>query len=124
MDSYSPQFYFISKFTRIVPPKTNDPQYSEVAKRSVIAVFNSMQVQEGKETVGDSTTRGWLHQYRPKVAIYPQYTDYCDKCKHIKEELSRNEAIKKRLVQSGNATEAEKCGSDRRAQGEKTTAFN
>ena len=37
-DSYSPQFYFISKFTRIVTPKKNDPHYSEVAKRSVIAV--------------------------------------------------------------------------------------
>ena len=84
-----------------------DPQYSEVAERSVIAVFNTMQAQKGKETVGDSTARGWLKQYRPKVAIHPHYSDYCDKCKHISEEISRNEAIKKRLAQLGNATVAE-----------------
>ena len=60
-----------------------------------------------EETVGDSTARGWLKEYRPKVAIHPHYSDYCDKCKHINEEISRNEAIKKRLAQSGNATEAE-----------------
>ena len=62
---------------------------------------------EGKDTVGDSTARGWLEQYRPKVAIHPQYTDYCDTCKRLKEDISRKEAIKKRLAQSGNATEEE-----------------
>ena len=104
IDSYSTQFYFISKFTRIVPPKKNDPNYSDVAKRSVISVFNAIQ---GKDTVGDSTARGWLQTYRPKVAVHPQYTDYCDKCKQMKEDLARNKAIKKRLIQSGNSTEAE-----------------
>ena len=107
MDSYSPQFYFISKFTRIVPPKKDDPQYSDVAKRSVISVFNATQQCDGKPTVGDSTARGWLQKHRPKVAIHPHYTDYCDKCKQMQEDLSRNDAIKKRLVQSGNASEDE-----------------
>ena len=112
VDSYSPQFYFISKFTRIVPPKNNDPHYHEVAKRSVVAVFNETQVQEGRETVGDSTARGWLQKYRPKVAVHPHYTDYCDKCKIFKEELSRNEAVRKRLTQSGSATEADILASE------------
>lgn len=106
-DSYSPQFYFLSKFTRIVPPKKNDAQYDDVAKRSVISEFNNAQQLEGKDTVGDSTARGWLQQYRPKVAIHPQYTDYCDTCKRLKENISRKEAIVKRLTQSGNATEEE-----------------
>ena len=106
-DSYSPQFYFLSKFTRIVPPKKNDAHYDEVAKRSVISVFNDAQQQEGLETVGDSTARGWLQQYRLKVAVHPQYTDYCDTCKRLKEDISRKEAIVKRLTQSGNATEEE-----------------
>ena len=57
-DSYGPQFYFISKFTRIVPPKKNDEHYNDVAKRSVISVFNTMQQHDGKDTVGDSTARG------------------------------------------------------------------
>ena len=106
-DSYSPQFYFLSKFTRIVPPKKNDPKYDDVAKRSVISVFNNTQQLEGKDMVGDSTARGWLQQYRPKVAVHPQYTDYCDKCKRIQEDISRKQAIRKRLHQSGNATEEE-----------------
>ena len=65
-DSYSAQFYF----TRIVPPKKKDPHYDDVAKKSVISVFNNAQQLEGKDTVGDSTARGWLQQYRPKVTIH------------------------------------------------------
>jgi len=34
-------------------------------------------------------------------------TDYCDSCKHFKEQLSRNQAIMNRYQQSGNATESE-----------------
>ena len=72
----------------------------------MISVFNNAQQLEGKDMVGDSTARGWLEQYRPKVAIHPQYTNYCDTCK-FKEDISRKEAIRKQLTQSGNATEEE-----------------
>ena len=34
-------------------------------------------------------------------------TDYCDTCKHLKEEVSRVQAIMNRLKQSGNANESE-----------------
>ena len=70
-------------------------------------MFNAAQQLEGKDTVGDSTARGWLQQYRPKVAIHPHYTDYCDTCKRLNEDIRRKEAIGKRLTQSGNATEEE-----------------
>ena len=97
-DSYSPQFYFLSKFTRIVPLKKNDTNYDDVARRSVISVFNNAQQLKGKDTVRDSTARGWLEQYRPKFAIHPQYTDYCDTCKCLKEDISRKEAIRNNLL--------------------------
>ena len=58
--------------------------------------------------VGGSTAGGWRQRYRPKVAVHStQYTDYCDKCKRIQEDISRKQAIRKRLHQSGNATEEE-----------------
>ena len=58
--------------------------------------------------VGGSTAGGWRQRYRPKVAVHStQYTDYCDKCKLIQEDISRKQAIRKRLYSSGNATEEE-----------------
>ena len=65
-------------------------------------MFNKAQHQKGLDTVGDLTA-----QYRPKVAIHPQYTDYCDTCQRLKEDISRKEAIMKQLIQSGNSTEEE-----------------
>ena len=37
-------------------------------------------------------------------------TDYCDTCKNLKEELSRNQAMKNHLQQSGNASECDLRG--------------
>jgi len=34
-------------------------------------------------------------------------TDYCDSCKHFKEQLSRNQAIMNCYEQSGKVTESE-----------------
>ena len=44
---------------------------------------------------------------RPKVSIHPHKCDYCDTCKYHKEKISRQQAILKRLSQSGLASEQE-----------------
>ena len=44
-----------------------------------------------------------MKEYRPKVAIHPHKSDYCDTCKYHKEEISRQQAVFKRLTQSGSA---------------------
>ena len=49
--------------------------------------------------------RKWLKTFRPKIALHPHKSDYCDTCKLIKEEKSRQAAILKRLMQAGSAEE-------------------
>lgn len=61
----------------------------------------------GRGICGPTAATDWLKQHRPKVALHPSMTDYCDTCKHHKEELSRVQAIMNRLQQSGNASEDE-----------------
>ncbi len=51
------------------------------------------------------TVQNWLKIHRPKVAIHPHRSDYCDKCKRLEMEISRAQKIMKRLRQSGSATQ-------------------
>ena len=70
--------------------------------------MNSTEDRErGRSTCGATAASDWLEKHRPKVALHPSMTDYCDSCKHFKEQLSRNQAIMNRYQQSGNATESE-----------------
>ena len=66
-----------------------------------------MQREKGRQTCGSTAAREWLHQHRPKTALHPSMTDYCDTCKYLKEQLSRQQAILNRLQQSGSALETE-----------------
>ena len=66
-----------------------------------------MQAERGKPTCGNTAATDWLQKHRPKVALHPSMTDYCDTCKHLKEELSRNQAVLNRLQQSGSAPAGE-----------------
>lgn len=68
-----------------------------------------MQIEQGKSTCGPTAAAEWLDKHRPKTALHPSMTDYCDTCKTL-EELSRNQAVKNRLQQSGNASEADLKG--------------
>jgi hypothetical protein len=105
--SYSPQFFFIPKFTRIDPPKLGEKDYDTKANASVVWVFNHIQEETGKDTCSAFAARDWLKKYCPKVALHPHKSDYCDTSKFCKEEVSRQQAILKRLLQSGSAQEQE-----------------
>ena len=105
--SYSPQFFFIPKFTRIDPPKPGEKDFDVKAKSSVVWTFNHTQEETGGGTCSAFAARDWLKNDRPKVALHPHKSDYCDTCKYLKEELSRQQAILKRLSQSGSAKEEE-----------------
>ena len=105
--SYSAQYFFVPKFTRIAPPTQGENNYNEKAQSSVVSQFNKAQTERGKPTCGKTAAAEWLEKYRPKVALHPSMTDYCDTCKHLKEELSRNQAVLNRLHQSGSASSGE-----------------
>ena len=103
--SYSPQFFFIPKFTIIDPPKLDERDFQVKAQASVVWVFNQTPEEAGKMTCSAFAVRKWLKTFRPKVALHPHESDNCDTCKLIKEETSRQAAILKRLMQVGSAEE-------------------
>ena len=105
--SHSAQFFLSPKFTRIDPPKANEKNSEQKSRSSLVAEFNRAQVELGRDTCGKTAGREWLKQHRPKHALHPSMTDYCDTCKIKKEELSRIQAVQNRLLQSGNASEGE-----------------
>ena len=69
-----------------------------------------------KGTCGPTAASEWLKKHRPKVALHPSMTDYCDTCKSQKEELSRVQAITNQLQQSGNASKSELRAQEERRQ--------
>lgn len=105
--SYSAQFFFLPKFTRVATPRAGEKNYEEKSKSSVVAEFNRVQREKEQQTCGSTAAVEWLKKHRPKVAFHPSMTDYCDTCKYLKEQLSRNQAILNRQQQSGSTSEAE-----------------
>ena len=85
--SYSAQFFFHPKFSRIVPPQQGEKNFDDKAHTSLVAEFNQVQRELGKGTCGLTAASEWLKKHRPKVALHPSMTDYCDTCKNLKEEL-------------------------------------
>ena len=59
--------------------------------------------QKGKHICLNTAASVWLQKNRPNVALHPSMTDYCDTCKHFKEQLARNQAVLNRLQQSDSA---------------------
>lgn len=105
--SYSAQFFFHPKFSRIAPPKEGEKNFEEKCHSSVVFEFNRAQREIGKGTCGPTAATEWLKKFRPKTALHSSMTDYCDTCKQLKEEISRVQAITNRLQQSGSASESE-----------------
>ena len=105
--SYSAQFFFNPKITRIAPPREGEKNYDEKARSSLVHEFNRVQREQGRGTCGPTAASEWLQQHRPKVALHPSMTDYCDSCKHLKEQLFRNQPVMNHSQQSGNATESD-----------------
>ena len=81
--------------------------YEHNCRSSVVAAFNRAQREKGRPTCSNTAARKWLHKHRPKVAIHPSMTDYCDTCQYLKEQLTRNQAIFNRMQQSGSASRVE-----------------
>lgn len=74
---------------------------------SLVAEFNRAQKELGKGTCGPTAAGEWLKMHRPKVALHPSMTDYCDTCKNLKEEISHQQTIIDRLQQSGCTSEGD-----------------
>ena len=86
---------------------TRRENFDQKAKASVVSEFNRAQVEQGRGTCGPTAAAEWLDKHRPKVVLHPSMTDYCDTCKSLKQELSRNQAVKNHLHQSDNASESD-----------------
>ena len=56
----------------------------------------------GRGACGPTAASKWIKKHRPKVALHPSMTDYCDTCKHLKQAF-RVQAIMNHLNQSGSA---------------------
>ena len=104
--SYSAHF-FLPQFTRIVGPAEREKNFEDKCKSSVVAQFNRAQLEKGRPTYSNTAAREWLQKHRPKIALHPSMTDYCDTCKYLKEQLSHNQAIYNRMQQSGSASAVE-----------------
>ena len=87
LESRNPTHYLLPYFKSISTPKRNALNYEEKKRASLVCEFNCVQTKEGKETISDFSASSWLKQDRPKVAIYPHQSDYCDFCSKVKKEL-------------------------------------
>ena len=97
----------LPKFARVDAPREGEKNYDEKRKSSIVYKFERVQKEEGRQTCSSSVAREWLHQHRPKTTLHPSMTDYCDTCKYLREQLSRQRAILNRLQQSGSVLETE-----------------
>ena len=62
--SYSAQFFFHPKFSRIAPPRQGEKNFEDKAHTSVVAEFNRVQRELGKSTCGPTAAsiigRVWI----------------------------------------------------------------
>lgn len=95
---------FLPKFRRIEGPKKGEKNSDEKENISLVCEFNRAQQSTGKGTVSNFTEHKWLQKYRPKVAIHPHRTDYCDTRKCIETDIARRQQILKCFRQSGSSS--------------------
>jgi hypothetical protein len=113
--SHGPLYFLNSKFDRINAPSINEANKPENWKRrSLVYEFN--RTLEGNKSISNGTAKKWLKTYKPKYAISPQQTDYCEMCAECQEQKKRHETISVRLQQEGNGSEAEICESQALAE--------
>ena len=92
-------------FLRIAPPRIGE-KYDQKVSTSIVAKFNRAQREMDQGTCGPKAASEWLKTQRPKVALHPNMTDYCDTCENLKQEISRHQAILN-LYQSGSTSESD-----------------
>ena len=73
----------------------------------MICEFNRVQEEEGRGKCSERSAFRWLKKDRPKHAICPLRTDYCDRCKEFQEEINRQKTILQRLRHSGSCSDTE-----------------
>ena len=78
--------------------------------------FNRAQTLHGRNICRSTAAVEWLKKHRPKTALHPSMTDYCDTCKNLKEQLLRNQAILNRAHQSGSSSEGDIRALERRKE--------
>lgn len=104
--SHGPLWFLNSKFNRINAPSTNEANKPENwKKRSLVYEFNK--TLEDNQSISNGTAKKWLKAYRPKHAISPKKTDYCEMCFECQEQKRRHQTIAMRLQQDGNGSESE-----------------
>ena len=89
--SYHAQFFFLPKFTCIATPREGEKTYAQKIKSSAVAKFNGVQRENERPTCGSTDAVEWLKMHRPKVALHPLMTDYCDTCQYLKEQPYHNQ---------------------------------
>ena len=104
--SHGPLYFLNSKFDRINAPSASEADKPENWKRRSL-VYEYNRTLEGNKTISNGTAKKWLKTYRPKHAISPQKTDYCEMCAECQEQKRRHETISIRLQQEGNGSETE-----------------
>ena len=82
-------------------------------KQSSVHEFNRVQQERCKETCSECSVFRWLKEDRPKHAVCLPRTDYCDKCKELKEETNRQSTILQRLWHAGNSSDVELLSRER-----------
>ena len=102
--SFGAHFYFSPKFSRIGEPKRSEKNFDDKTTHSLICEFNRAQQEAGKVGCSERSAFRWLKEHRPKHAICPHLTDYCDTCKQLGEEINRQRTILQRLRHSGDSS--------------------
>ena len=106
-DSTSATHYFLPIFKTIQTPKKGVHHYSQRLEESVVGVFNRVQVECGRGTCSNGSAAAWLKAERPKLAIYPHKSDYCDTCAYLRQSISGLQTSLKRKRHTGSVGENE-----------------
>jgi len=104
--SHGPLFFLNSKFDRINAPSASEAGKPDQWKRRSL-VYEYVRTLEENKSISNGTAKKWLKMYRPKHAICPKKTDYCEMCVECQEQKRRHETISVRLQQEGNGNEDE-----------------
>ena len=106
-ESSSATHFFLPKFRTIQTPKDGVPRYEQHMRESLVAEFNRVQREKGRDTISNYSGSTWLKKERPKYAISPHKLDYCDTCAKVKEKIRAAQTTLSRIRQSGSASTAE-----------------
>ena len=86
-------------------PSKGATNYEEKMSSSLVGEFNRTQQEKGRGGCSDGSAWNWLKQDRPKYALYPHKSDYCDFCAHKHEEIHCQQTTLNRIRQTGSSSE-------------------